>query len=65
MSQGYSNTNGNTKVIHTMKDKPKYKYPVQTARADDDVWQEFNEKRQSLDLTWNQYIKHINQLLKK
>jgi len=43
----------------------KLKYPVQTARTEKIVWKEFNENRQKLDLSWNQFIKHLNNLLKK
>ena len=43
----------------------KIRYPVQTARTADEVWKEFNSNREQLDLSWNQFIKHINQLLKQ
>lgn len=44
------------------KDK---QYPVKSAKVDSPVWEQFNKNRTKLDLSWNQFIKHINQLLKK
>jgi len=43
----------------------KIRYPVQTARTEKEVWNEFNENRQIMELTWNQFIKHLNKLLKR
>lgn len=43
----------------------KVRYPVHTTRAADEVWEEFNNNRQKRDLSWNQYLKYLNDLLNK
>ncbi len=49
-----------------MKDKNgKIRYPVQTARVSDELWQELNAYREKEDLSWNQLIKMLNKLLNK